>query len=140
MAQVSTSRETTFGPVRDSFRAVAVTVVPEAVSLQPAEWEEVERIVERGLASRPSSIRRQLRLFVRILEILPLFRFGKTFRRLDPDRRTRFLLAIQDAPLLLLRRGFWGVRTLIYMGYYSRPAARDEIGYRATTAGWEGRL
>jgi hypothetical protein len=137
---MAASTSSTFGPVRESFRAVAMTVVPEAASLQAGEWEELERIVERGLASRPAAIRRQLRLFVRILEILPLFRFGKTFRRLDPDQRTRFLLTIQDAPLLLLRRGFWGVRTLVYMGYYSRPAAREEIGYRATTAGWEGRL
>jgi hypothetical protein len=133
------SDETTFGPVRETFRAVATTVVPEAVRLGPDEWTEVEQIVERGLASRPPSIRRQLRLFVRILNVLPLFRFGRTFRRLDDARRTRFLLAIQDAPLLLLRRGFWGVRTLVYMGYYARPAARAEVGYRATTEGWEGR-
>jgi hypothetical protein len=31
------------------------------------------------------------------------------------------------------------VRTLVYMGYYARPAARAEVGYRATTEGWEGR-
>lgn len=139
MASEAPAGETTFGPVRESFRAVAVTVVPEAGNLRPSEWDELEAIVERGLASRPSAIRRQLRLFVRILEILPLFRFGRTFRRLDPQQRTRFLLSIQDAPVLLLRRGFWGVRTLVYMGYYSRDAAREEIGYRASTRGWEGR-
>lgn len=139
MARPIDSAETTFGPVRESFRAVAVTVVPEAAALRATEWDEVEQIVERGLASRPASIRRQLRLFVRILEILPVFRFGRTFRRLDPDRRTRFLLAIQDSPVLLLRRGFWGVRTLVYMGYYARPAAREELGYRASAAGWEAR-
>ena len=44
---------------------------------------------------------------------------------------------MQDAPLLLLRRGFWGLRTLIFMGYYGRDAARDAIGYRADPRGWE---
>ncbi|HEY0787036.1 MAG TPA: hypothetical protein VGE86_00230 [Thermoanaerobaculia bacterium] len=131
--------DATFAPVRESFRALGATIVPEAERLSPAEWIEVEQIVERGLASRPPAIRRQLRLFVRILNVLPLFRFGKTFRALDRERRTRFLLAIQDAPLLLLRRGFWGIRTLVYMGYYGRPAAREEIGYRADPRGWEAR-
>ncbi len=131
--------DATFAPVRESFRALGATIVPEAVRLSAAEWIEVEQIVERGLASRPPAIRRQLRLFVRILNVLPLFRFGRTFRGLDPERRARFLLAIQDAPLLLLRRGFWGIRTLVYMGYYGRDAARDEIGYGADPRGWEAR-
>jgi hypothetical protein len=131
--------ESTFGPVRDSFRALATSIVPEAVNLAPEEWSEVEQIVERGVASRPDAIRRQLRLFVRILNVLPLFRFGHTFRSLDPERRTRFLLAMQDAPVLLLRRGFWGIRTLVFMGYYGRSRARDEVGYRADVRGWEAR-
>jgi hypothetical protein len=131
--------EATFAPVRESFRALGMTIVPEAERLSPAEWIELEQIVEQGLASRPASIRRQLRLFVRILDFLPLLRFGRTFRGLDRERRTRFLLAIQDAPLLLLRRGFWGIRTLVFMGYYARPAAREEIGYRADPRGWEAR-
>lgn len=131
--------DSTFAPVRETFRALGATIVPEAERLSPAEWIEVEQIVERGLASRPAAIRRQLRLLVRALDVLPLLRFGRTFRALDPERRTRFLLAIQDAPLLLLRRGFWGLRTLVYMGYYGRDAAREEIGYRANPRGWEAR-
>lgn len=133
------SADSTFGPVRKSFRALATTIVPEAVALDDGAWNEVEQIVEQGLKSRPAAMRRQLRLFVRVLELLPLLRFGKTFRSLDHERRTRFLLAVQDAPLLLLRRGFWGIRTLVYMGYYSRSGARAEVGYRATPAGWEAR-
>lgn len=129
----------TFGPVRESFRALAVTIVPEACSLDARAWDDLERIVEEGLASRPPSIRRQLRFFVRLLDLLPVLRFGRTFRSLDPSRRTTFLLGVQDAPVLLIRRGFWGLRTLVYMGYYSRQEARDAIGYRADARGWEVR-
>jgi hypothetical protein len=95
--------------------------------------------VEQGIAGRPAAIRRQLRIFVRLLNVLPLFRFGRTFLALDAERRTKFLLAMQDAPLLLFRRGFWGIRTLVYMGYYARSGARQEIGYRAHVRGWEAR-
>ena len=131
--------EGTFAPVRGTFRALGTSIVPEAERLTEAEWIELEAIVERGLAVRPPSMRRQLRLFVRVLDVLSLLRHGRRLRSLDAQRRTRFLLAIQDSPLLLIRRGFWGIRTLIFMGYYARPAARAEIGYRADVRGWEAR-
>ena len=118
---------------------MATTIVPEAEGLDENGWNELERIVEEGLASRPPAVRRQLRALVRLLNVLPLFRFGTTFRNAGPETRTRFLLAVQDAPLLLLRRGVWGLRTLVFMGYYGRDAARDAIGYRAGLGGWEGR-
>jgi hypothetical protein len=127
---------TTFAPVRASFRKLAVTIVPEAEALDERGWEELEQIIERGLASRPDSIRRQLRILVRALNVLPLVRFGKTFSALDSVKRTAFLEGVQNAPLLLLRRGFWGLRTLVFMGYYARDGARQAIGYRADPRGW----
>jgi hypothetical protein len=33
----------------------------------------------------------------------------------------------------------WGLRTLFLLGYYSRPAAAREIGYRADPRGWDAR-
>jgi hypothetical protein len=129
----------TFAPVRDRFRALARTIVPEAASLDETAWRELESIIDQGLASRPAEIPRQLRLLVRLLDFLPLLRFGHRFRDLDRERQTRFLLAIQNAPLLLLRRGFWGLRTLVFMGYYGRPAAPMSLGYRAHRHGWGAR-
>ncbi len=129
----------TFAPVRDIFRAVAVTVVPEAQALDDAAWSEVEATIEKGLETRPESMRRQLRLLLRAIDVLPLFRFARNFRALDPEKRTSFLLALQNSPLLLLRRGFWGLRTLVFMGYYGRDEAQRAIGYRADPRGWDVR-
>lgn len=125
--------------VRPVLRAVGETVVPEAADLDDAQWSAVERIIEDALATRPPRMVRQLLLLIRLLEWLPLLRYGRPLTGLDAARRTRFLAAIQDAPLLLLRRGFWGLRTLLLMGYYARPAARAEVGYRASPRGWEAR-
>jgi hypothetical protein len=127
------------GPVRETFRAIAATVVPEAAALDEDGWAEVERLVESTLAPRPAGIRRQLRLFIRAIDLLPLARYGRRFRSLDAERRTRVLASLQSSPLLLLRRGFWGLRTLAFLGYYARPEARAEIGYRASPRGWEVR-
>jgi len=126
-----------FVSVRSVFRAVAATVVPEAVRLDEKGWLELEQIIGGALEARPPGLRRQLTLFLSVLDVLPIFRYGRTFRGLDPSRRDSFLLGIQDAPLLLFRRGFWGLRTLVFMGYYGREEGRSETGYRADPRGWE---
>jgi hypothetical protein len=127
-------------PVRHEFRALAAAIVPAAATLDDAGWGEVEAIVERALAARPAKMRRQLLLFVRLLTVAPLLRHGRRFPALDPAAQARFLGAVERSPLLLLRRGFWGLRTLVFMGYYGRPAAAAAVGYRAHARGWEWRV
>jgi hypothetical protein len=126
-------------PVRPTFRAVAVTVVPEAARLDAAGWRAVEAIVERALAARPRKLQRQLVLFLRVIAVRAVLRHGRPFHRMDAAARQRMLAALEDSRSPLLRRGFWGLRTLILMGYYGRPGAAAEIGYAADPRGWEAR-
>jgi len=121
------------------FRAVATTIVPEAAQFDAAEWADLERIVERALAHRPPAMRRQLAALLGVVEWIPVLRYGRPFSALDTTRRERVLSSLERAPLLLLRRGFWGLRALVFMGYYGRPAAATAIGYRADPRGWEAR-
>jgi len=125
--------------VRDTFRAIAVTVVPDASALDESGWNDLDALVEKTLARRPPAMRRQLVLFIRAIEHLPRLRWGRPFTALSPDERTRVLSGLEHAPLLLLRRGFWGLRTLVFLGYYARPEAAAAIGYRADARGWEAR-
>lgn len=122
-------------PVRETFRAVVVTVVPEARDLDREGWEELESIVGDALSDRPEPMRRQFRIFLRAIRWLPVLRWARPFPTLDAARRRRFLAALQDAPVLLVRRGFWGVRTLAFMGYYGRDEARRAVGYDARLRG-----
>lgn len=124
---------------RRVFHAIATVVVPEVVQLTGPEWDELEGIVARALSGRPPRLRRQLAMLLQLLEWLPLLRYGRRLSVLDAPRRTRVLDYIQNGPVLLLRRGLWGVRTLVLMGYYGRPAAAAAIGYRADPRGWERR-
>ncbi len=126
-------------PVRGTFRALTQTFVPEAASLGAAEWTAVEAIVEQALAERPAKVRRQIGLLIRVLDTLPVVRWGRRFPALEAAARLRFLEALQRSPVLLLRRGVWGLRTLAFMGYYARPGAGALIGYRADARGWEAR-
>lgn len=131
--------ELVVAPVRSIFRAVARTVVPETADLDEPGWLDLERIAEEALASRPAKVRRQFGLLIRAIDTLPMLATGRRFSALDEDRRTRFLMTLQNSPVLLLRRGVWGLRTLVFMGYYVRPEAAALIGYRADARGWEAR-
>lgn len=122
-------------PVRRTFRAVVETVVPEASELDPGGWSRVEEIVEDALRARPPSLRVQLRVLLRVVRWLPVLRWGRTFPSLSLDARRRFLAFLQDAPVLLLRRGFWGIRTLAFLGFYGRREVHRELGYDARLRG-----
>jgi hypothetical protein len=126
-------------PVFTVFRAVAMSVVPECALLRTDEWVEFDGIVEGVLSTRPDALRKQLLLFIRAIEALPLARYATRFSRLDAKRQQAVLTALQNSRITLVRRGFWGLRTLILMGYYARPAAAAAVGYRASAQGWAAR-
>lgn len=119
------------------FRAVVCTVIPEAVSLNPAEWEDVELLAGSALAARPPDLQRQFRLLLKMVQWLPALRHGRSFTALDPARRRQFLASLENHPVQLLRTGFFGLRTLALLGYYGRLEAACEIGYAADPRGWE---
>lgn len=126
-------------PVRATFHAVATTVVPATRDLDEAGWVALESIVESALAGRPARIQRQLIVFIRLIDAIALLRHGRRFRALPPDKRSSVLRGLQDSPVLLFRRGFWGLRTLVYMGWYAQPETAARIGYRAHLRGWTAR-
>ncbi len=119
------------------FSAVVRAVVPEADELNDAEWGELVALVEDSLRGRPAGLRRQLRLFLRLVEWLPLFRYGRRFSSLEPARGARFLAGLQNHRVDRIRVGFWGLRTLALLGYYGRADGAAAIGYHPNPTGWE---
>ena len=122
-----------------AFRALAEAFVPEIAAATPAQWAAVESTVAGALAARPAALQRQVALFVRVLGVAARVRYGQGLPALDPARRSRLLDRFARSPLLLFRRGIWGLRTLVMMGWYTQPGVMDSIGYRATAAGWAAR-
>jgi hypothetical protein len=121
------------------FRAVVSTVVPEGEALDAQGWSELEALVQQALSGRAPRLVRSLRLFLRAIQWLPAFRYGRRFTSLGPARRARFLTHLQEHRVDAVRLGFWGLRTLAFLGYYGREAGAREIGYRADPRGWEAR-
>jgi hypothetical protein len=120
---------------RDLLLTIGERIAPGIRDLDAAARDRVVAIIEHAIASRPSGVQRQLRLFLSVMRWLPVLRYGRPFERLDAPRQDAVLGWFHDAPLTPLRHGFWGVKTLVFMGYYGRPEIGDAIGYRPARTG-----
>ena len=96
----------------------------------------MEALVLDSLSRRPTGLQRKLRLFARAVEWLPILRFHSRFTALGPEERTAFLASLQEHRIDAIRVGFWGLRTLVYLGYYGRPDGARDIGYSPDPDGW----
>ena len=122
-----------------NLRAVAASFVPETAGASETQWQALEATVERALAARPVAVRRQIALFLRVLDWTARLRYGAGLPGLDSARRTALLERFAASPLLLFRRGIWGLRTLVMLGWYTQPSVVSGLGYRADPAGWDAR-
>ena len=115
--------------------AIAHRIVPPSANLDEAGRQEMYEILERALSQQPQSLRKQLDLFLRVIDILSFFRGLSPFRRLSTARQERVLASLDRSRVTKLRQGFWGLKTMLMMGYYGRQAAGDEIGYEPRLQG-----
>lgn len=119
----------------DLLLAVGARIAPGLADLDPAARDRAVTIMRHAVAARPPALQRRLALFLELIRWAPVFRYGRSFNRLDRVRQDAVLGWFQDAPVTAFRQGFWAVKTLVYMGYYGRPEAGAEIGYRPSRSG-----
>lgn len=108
---------------------VTAVIIPGYSDLDQTSRERFLEIVDGALGERPESMRRQLALFLKVLNVAPYLRWGRPLGRLDTARAERALLWFQEAPIGKLRQGFWGLKTLVFMGYYGQSEVWPTLGY-----------
>jgi hypothetical protein len=108
---------------------LAERIVPEVASASPDVRERLVILVDGELQPRPRSQQLQFKLLLLALRWLPVLFALRRFERLPPDRQDRLLLLLQEAPLTILRVGMWGLKTLVFIGYYSQAAVTQQIHY-----------
>ena len=124
-------------PLARQIQPILATFIPATAQLTLAELAPVLARVDERLADEPPALQRQLRLFVRILWWLPLFTNLRTMGSLSAPARVRLLSWLQDCPVTKLRLGLWGLRTLLFLGWYGDPAVQAKLGYRPNIGGWD---
>jgi len=120
------------------FETVAATITPEVAEMSDDARSRMAEIVDAALRDRGESMRRQFGVFLKVVRLAPVVRYGRSFERLDPNRRVAVLRWFQDCPIGLLRKGFWGLKALVFMGYYGQPGHWSEIGYAPAFDGRDG--
>ena len=110
-------------------RVLAARIVPETTELDSAGMGRMIGLIDEALLERPPSVRRQFGTYLGLLRWSPLARFGGSFENLSTDRQDAVLRWFESCPVGLLRAGFWGLKVLIFMGYYGQPETNAVVGY-----------
>ena len=118
------------------FRSLTVTVVPEANSLSESEWSVLSAVIDQALGSRPPAVRKQLSAFISLIRMITFARHAKSFTVLSSQQRYGLLHSLETSRIAVFRKGMWGLRTVLMMGFYARPDVASAIGYRADRRGW----
>ena len=125
--------------VRSMIRAVATTIVPETSSLDEHAWTEIEAVVSRAISSRSSRSERRFLTFVKLLQLLPVVRYGRPFTSLSAPQRHHSLELVARSRVRFVRRGFSDLRSLVFLSYYTRDDVVESIGHHLTPGGWDAR-
>lgn len=120
------------------FLVVAESITPEVESLDAGGRARMTAIVDTALQDRDAATRAQFGTFLGVIRMAPMIRYGRSFDRLDSTRRTAVLRWFENCPISLLRKGFWGLKVLVFMGYYGQQARWSEIGYAPDFDGRSG--
>ncbi|RDD60764.1 hypothetical protein DRB17_16330 [Ferruginivarius sediminum] len=108
---------------------LATRMVPEARDLNAAQRRRLRMTIRLMLRRRSGMERLQVRLFLFVIRWLPALRYLRPFERMPESAQDRFLAFLEAAPLKVIRAGFWGLKTLVFMGYYGQADIAKEIHY-----------
>ena len=110
-------------------------IVPEIKELDGAGQARFFGIIDGALQDRDPSVRRQFGTFLGVLRWASLFRYGGPLEKLNTERQDAVLRWFEDCPVALLRKGFWGLKAMVFMGYYGQPETNDLVGYAPESDG-----
>ena len=119
-------------------QVVAARIVPETTELDAAGLSRFFGIIDEALQDRPVSVRRQFGIFLGVLRWVPLARYGSPLDKLQAERQDAVLRWFEDCPVSLLRKGFWGLKAMVFMGYYGQPETNQAVGYAPEVDGKAG--
>jgi hypothetical protein len=106
-------------------------------SVPNADDLDVARFVDGWVSRLPARVRRDFGRFLAYVEHLaPLgSRFASRFTRLASREQDDVLSSLESSSSDLLRSGFDGLRSLVFLGYYSDPRTWRAIGYDGPLVG-----
>ncbi len=87
------------------------------------------RLIDVAVSQRDQSMQRQLGLFLWVIRVVARLRGLRRIERLSPEKLDSLMRWLERNPVSLVRKGFWGVKALILLGYYGQGPIRQALGY-----------
>jgi hypothetical protein len=133
-----------FMVVQHAARRITAPDRPADTSIPTADLLDVAGFVDAWVAHMDARVRRDLCRFLAYLEHLaPLvIARGSRFTRLSSKEQDQVLASVEASSSHLLRAGFDGLRSLVFMGYYRDPRTWGIARYDGPlidrpTGGWK---
>jgi hypothetical protein len=111
------------------FLAVANQIVPPDSDSPGAGTLETAAVVDWALRRLDPTLRGLILKFLILTDIIGVFFGGRRFTRNSPEAQDRQLHWMERAPVAKLRMGFFGLKSYVCMGYYTRESAWESIHY-----------
>jgi hypothetical protein len=117
--------------VQHAARRIAAPDLPGDASIPSADDLDVAGFVDAWVARMAPRVRRDLGRFMGYVEHLAPVGAGHTsrFTRLPPADQDAVLASVEASSNDLLRAGFDGLRSLVFMGYYRDARTWGIVGY-----------
>ena len=115
-------------------------IVPEIADAPVDVRYRVVATINEALALQAPSQRRMFKLLLFALQWMTLPFTLHRLEQLPPRWQDALLRFLEGGPVRLMRVGIWGVKTLIFMGYYGQDATERRIQYLPSKTDGNGRL
>ena len=125
-------------PVRQSVLSVAQRrfllclaerIVPESRGAPAQVTDALLAAVDQTLGPRPRLQQFEFKVLLFAIRWMTVPFTLRPFERLPGERQDRWLQLLEGAPLTLLRVGIWGLKTLVFLGYYTQDGVQRRILY-----------
>ena len=108
---------------------LAARIVPESAGAPPQVADPLLAAVDEELRPRPRLQQLEFKLLLFAIRWMTVPFTLHRFERLPGERQDRWLDFLENAPLTLLRVGIWGLKTLVFLGYYTQDGVLQRIVY-----------
>jgi hypothetical protein len=109
--------------------SLAARIVPESAGAPPQVTDPLLAAVDQELRPRPRLQQLEFKLLLFAIRWMTVPFTLHRFERLPGERQDRWLSFLENAPLTLLRVGIWGLKTLVFLGYYTQAGVLQRIVY-----------
>jgi hypothetical protein len=108
---------------------LAACIVPQSAGAPPQVTDPLLAAVDQELRPRPRLQQFEFKLLLFAIRWMTVPFSLHRFERLPGERQARWLSFLENAPLTLLRVGIWGLKTLVFLGYYTQDGVQQRILY-----------